>query len=369
MELNSESYRLRFEKIATVAVCATSLWFGLGDVARGYGLFGDIFGALKLGLCILSGVICFRTFSKGILEPALFSALVVVIYNPFVSLDLDFDSWRAVNIATAVGFIWALWQLQRISKKMTPEKVRGMQLAEARAEAIDDAIAKGDLDEKQLQQFMGKLTGSSSATAEPPKESTGSSCDENASRTTKKVIHFVIKGPPPGVPRTGDNTLITAAVARTIDAGGKRGNKVSVFAGSDPLTFVEANSAIYWRDTIEGGELSDSRVIDGMRAIGQHTLQNYIAEPSPESSPEEVAITTGLTQLSLHYAIAYLDQLGLPQSTVDWMGKQRAKGPSFERVVDYKKADSLKEALRSAEIDPEFLSYVRRSVDRTNKNK
>ena len=363
MELTPESYRLRFEKLTTVLLGGMSLWFGIGDVARGYGFFGDIFGALKLGLCILSGVICVRMFSKGILGPAILSALVVIVYNPFVSLDLDFDSWRAVNIATAVGFAWVLWQLHRVSKVMTPEKVRRMQLAEARADAIDEGIAKGDLDEKKLTDFMSKLTGGTPTRTAAPKASIA----KEQKPATETVIHFVIKGPPPGVTRTAENTLITAKVARTIGPDGKRENKISAFAGADPLTFVEASSAIYWRDRIEGGDLTDAYVIDCLHAIGRHTFQNYLPAISEEPHPGEVAITTGLTQLSLHYAIAFLDHLGLPQSTVDWMAKQRAKGPSFERVVDYKKADSLKEVLADADIDPTFLMHVKRSVARTNK--
>ena len=365
MELTPESYRLRFEKLATVALGAMSLWFGIGDVARGYGFFGDIFGALKLCLCILSGVISVRMFIKGILGPAILSALVVVVYNPFASLDLDFDSWRAVNIATAVGFLWVLWQLHRVSKVMTPEKVRRMQLAEARAEAIDEAIARGDLDEKKLTDLMSKLTGGTSTTPAGPKASSQLATPK-AQDTTETVIHFVIKEIPPGVTRNAEDTLITAKVARTFGPDGKCENKISAFAGADPLTFVEASSAIYWRDRIEEGDLTDAHVIDCLHAIGKHTLQNYLPAISDDPHPGEIAITTGLTQLSLHYAIAFLDQLGLPQSTVDWMAKQRAKGPSFERVVDYKKADSLKGALPDADIDPEFLSHVKRSVDRTN---
>lgn len=367
MELTPQSYRLRFEKLTAVVLGAMSLWFGIGDVAGGYGFLGDIFGALKLGLCIMSGVISVRMFSKGILGPAILSALVVVVYNPFVSLDLDFDSWRAVNIATALGFTWVLWQLHRVSKVMTPEKVRRMQLAEARAEAIDDAIAKGDLDEKKLTDFMSKVTGGTSTKPVVPKASSELPSPKEQDATTETVLHFVIKGPPPGVDRTAANTLITAKVARTVGPDGKRENKISAFAGADPLTFVEAGSAIYWRDRIEGGDLTDAHVVDCLHAIGKHTLQNYLPAISDEPEPAEVAITTGLTQLSLHYAIAFLDQLGLPQSTVDWMAKQRANGPSFDRVVDYKKADSLKDALPDADVDPEFLSHVKRSVARTNK--
>ena len=179
------------------------------------------------------------------------------------------------------------------------------------------------------------------------------------------MIHFVIKGPPPGVPRTDKNTLITGAALRIVEPDGTRKSTLKFYSGTDPLTIVEAGSAIYWRDQVENGFLTDQQAIEGLQAIQQHTLQNYIMLGSMNLHPGEVAITTGLTQLSLHYAIIYLDRLNLPDSTVRWMAQQHAKGPSFERVNDYKKAESLKAALAHADVAPEFLIHLKASVTGT----
>jgi hypothetical protein len=197
--------------------------------------------------------------------------------------------------------------------------------------------------------------------AKPP--SLAPSQESKASATNKEVvIHFVIKGPPPGVPRNPNNTLITGVAKRIFEPDGTRKTMFKFYAGSDPLTILEAHSAIYWRDQIENLHLTDQQAIDAMLVIQEHALYKYIVIDEADSIPGEIAITTGLTQLSLHYGIAYLDQLNLPESTVSWMANQQAKGPSFERVVDYKKADGLKQALAHAPVDPVFLNHVRASV-------
>lgn len=190
----------------------------------------------------------------------------------------------------------------------------------------------------------------------PSEESKGSTTNN------EEVVHLVIKGPPPGVPRTPNNTLITGIAKRIVAPDGTRKTMLKFYAGSDPLTILEARSAIYWRDQIENLHLTDQQTIDAMLEIQEHAFHNYIVIDEANSIPSEIAITTGLTQLSLHYAIAYLDQLDLPESTVSWMTNQQAKGPSFERVVDYKKADGLKDALAHATVDPIFLNHVRASV-------
>lgn len=190
----------------------------------------------------------------------------------------------------------------------------------------------------------------------PPQET--KACAKNK----EVVIHYVIKGPPPGVPRNPKNTLITGVAKRIFEPDGTRKTMCSFYAGSDPLTILEANSAIYWRDQIENLHITDQQAVNAMLAIQEHTLHKYIVMDKTDSTPSDIAITTGLTQLSLHYGIAYLDQLNLPDSTVSWMTSQQVKGPSFERVVDYKKADGLKQALAQATVDPVFLNHVRASV-------
>ncbi len=368
-ELHAESYRLTVEKLIALALGAVSLWFCFGDVARGYGPFGDFFGALKLGVCILSSFLCIRVFPKGVQGPAALCALIALIYNPFFKLDLDYDSWRAVNFATAIAYIWIVWRFHKVTKLMTPELIERIRkeearasMAQARADVIDEAIDKGEFDEGKINDFMRKLTGAGdSQNTQPP--SPAATEDSKTNATNKgEVIYFVIKGPPPGVPRTNQNTLATAVVRRIVEPDGTHKTTTTFYSGSDPLTIIEAYSVIYWRHQIENGLLADRQAINGLHAIQQHTPQNYIILESMDSDPGEIAITSGLAQLSLHYAIAYLSQLNVHHPTVRWMAEQQAKGASFERVNDYKKAESLKDALAHADVTTEFLSHLKASV-------
>jgi len=206
--------------------------------------------------------------------------------------------------------------------------------------------------------FTGAWGGHEAKFSAPAPPQEPKACAKNK----EVVIHYVIKGPPPGVPRNPNNTLITGVAKRIFEPDGTRKTMCSLYAGADPLTILEANSAIYWRDQIENLHLTDQQAVNAMLAIQEHTLHKYIVLDKSDSTPSEIAITTGLTQLSLHYGIAYLDQLNLPDSTVSWMASQQAKGPSFERVVDYKKADGLKQALAHAAVDPVFLNHVKASI-------
>ena len=75
--------------------------------------------------------------------------------------------------------------------------------------------------------------------------------------------------------------------------------------------------------------------------------------------------TSRMSQISTGVCMYLLGTLMRAVATpplVSWMANQQAKGPSFERVVDYKKADSLKNALAHATVDLIFLNHVRASV-------
>jgi hypothetical protein len=136
----------------------------------------------------------------------------------------------------------------------------------------------------------------------------------------------------------------------------------NIYSKSDPLTIIEASSVIYWRGQIESGFLTDQQAIDGLDAIQQHTPLNYIILESIDSHPGEVSITSGLAQLSLHYAIAYLPQLIFHHPAVRWMADQQVKGATSERANDFKEAEKLKNALTHADVTAEFLTHLKASV-------
>jgi len=373
-ELHADSYKFTVEKLIALVLVAVCLWFCFGGVARGYGLFGDFFGALKLGVCVLSFFLCIRVFPKGVQGPAALCALIGIIYNPFFKLDLDYDSWRAVNFVTAIAYTWVFWRFHIVSKLMTPELIEKVRkdeararLAEARAEALNEAISQGKFDEEQSNEFMRKLTV---AGVGPDSQSPSSTPSEDLRSTPTdkgKVIYFVLKGPPPGVSRTSQNTVATAAVSRIFEPDGTYKTTTTIYAGSDPLTILEASSVIYWRHQIENEHLTDQQVIEGLLTIQAHTQHNYIMMENQDTHPGEVAITSGLAQLSLHYAIAYLCQLNAKHPTVKWMTDQQAKRLSFDRINDFKKAASLKDALAHGAVAPEFLTHLKISVAGTKK--
>jgi hypothetical protein len=362
-ELDAESYKLTFEKIASGFLAAICAWFCFWDIDRGNGLLWIHFGAFKLSLFVLSATIGVRIFGKGILAPALLCGLIASIYNPVFRLDLDYRGWKAILLTTGLIYAWITCRLCRITEVMTPDRIQRMRLAEARAKALDEASKEGTLDDAKYHHFVSKLKGGDTTSLKqsiiplsPEQRIT------NSPSVTEQVIHFVLKYPPTGVPSTKNNTLVTGKAARTVDGEGKRGTTIKTYAGSDPLTPLEARSAFYWRDQIEGGMLTDAQVIEWMHAIEQHTPQNYIAINSKNPNPGEVAITTGLTRISLHFAIAHLEHLGVPKSTLDWMANERSKGRNAERATTYREAENLKEAIRTAGIDLEFISHMRKSV-------
>lgn len=342
-KLHADSYKLHFEKIAALALGATCLWFGFGDPARNPGPARDAFGALKIGLCIVGGFVGVRIFCKGILSPAAACLLLVLVYNPFFDLPLSNQWWRAVHFASGLTFAWVLMRICQVSKAMTPAHVEDLRLSEARARTLALAGAKGDL-------------------ASTPADPSPLPGKEGEGKENNQVIHFVLKDPPPGVPRTKENTVVTGSVVRSVDENGKRTNKVSIYKDADILTIIEAKSAIYWRDQIEHGVITDAQAVDWLHALEQHTVHDYIMASSSDPHPGEVAITSGLTQTSLHYAIIYLDKIGYPASTTDPMKRQEEEGLSHDRAADYERAVSFKDALIKAKFDTAFLTHVKASV-------
>ena len=186
---------------------------------------------------------------------------------------------------------------------------------------------------------------------------------EQKEEIKEQVIHFVMPPLPPGV-LSGPDRPITAAVVRTTDQNGKHGTKVTCYAGSDVFTMYEANSAIYWRDQIETNKITDSQVIDWMHSVEQKTPIDYVIAAGDDVHPGEVAITCGLTEISLHYAIGYANEVFSNQAaTLEWIAMERSKGAKSKRARDFENGNNLKKALCSGEIDPEFISHINASIN------
>lgn len=166
-ELNSDSYNLTLEKFLAATLCAVSLWFSFGEVAQGYGFLHEIFGPLKLAVFVACVFLAFRILIKGMLGAAAVLLILGVIYNPFFRISLGF--W--VDFASSLSFAWVLWQILKISKVMTPEKIESLRLAEARSnlaearsEAIAEAVERGDISEEQLHAVQQMISARRSET-------------------------------------------------------------------------------------------------------------------------------------------------------------------------------------------------------------
>jgi hypothetical protein len=288
-------------------------------------------------------------------EPKWRNAFVVIalLYNPFLPVKLgDPVIWMLVNIAT-LFFVVASGRLTKAS-----------------VEGFHEGLLTGDLDNVKSKALKSQPAGNEKSPpnekSDPPKlppELPKPPAKPGGQKLKEEVIHFVMPPLPPGV-LSGKDRPITAKVIRTIDQDGKHGATVIPYAGADILTMSEAFSATYWRNQIEEKKITDAQVIDWMHSVELQTPQDYIMASSDDPHPGEVAITCGLTQISLHYVIGYADEVfGDQTSAMNWIVKERAKGAKSKRVRDFEKGNNLKKALCTGEIDAEFISHINASVN------
>jgi hypothetical protein len=154
IELMDTDYRLKIEKSAAIlTICAIYLlWHegAYGNLLDAADTYAKIF---KIGICGVSVFIGVRIFHKGMVWPGVAFAIVAILFNPFLPLRLDGDNWLVIYAASGLALIWATYQLFRLSSVM----VRRLEMAKARAEAIDEALADGRIDAKQYEDFVRKL--------------------------------------------------------------------------------------------------------------------------------------------------------------------------------------------------------------------
>lgn len=144
------------EKWISVAIAAAIavLWWN-GGWGSPYSFIGDYLSSIKIGIFILSCFVCFRVFLGGLLWPAGFYLVIALAYNPFIRLKLDKENWMVIDFVAGIAALWAGFQIFKFSRFW----INRRKMAEARAEAIDEAIADGRLDPNIMEDFMKKLKG------------------------------------------------------------------------------------------------------------------------------------------------------------------------------------------------------------------
>jgi hypothetical protein len=172
-------------------------------------------------------------------------------------------------------------------------------------------------------------------------------------------IHVVIKHTP-GVP--SGQKPVTALVSRRRGADGKWKNRVELFAQTDPLTVIEAHSAIFWQEFLDEGSSRAQSYKEWLLSIEKASGNRYYGAQDVQSPPNEIVLMTGLTRLTIHYAIARFSDYQLPPEIEDFFRKITKGEASPDRLVNLEHARKLEPVLASGTIDPEFLSQLRRAV-------
>ena len=113
-----------------------------------------LFPAVKIGVFIFSGWIAFGVFSRGIIGWAVFFSASCIIFNPIFRVEMPEDSWQVIDGVFGLIFLFSFFRLGRFSKLLAR-----LQINEARAKAIDEAVERGDLDPEIIEHFHEKIYG------------------------------------------------------------------------------------------------------------------------------------------------------------------------------------------------------------------
>jgi hypothetical protein len=160
LELTEDAYRLRTEKVLTLLTTAalTCLWWQ-ENWGNYYSQTEYYRGSIEIGICILSIFVGFRIFSLGLVGSGVAMAVICLAYNPFLPLKINSQNWAVVHFVSGCTALWVVWRLFKASSVMTPEKIRKINLAQARADAIEEGLANGQIDREAYDDFMNRLTG------------------------------------------------------------------------------------------------------------------------------------------------------------------------------------------------------------------
>lgn len=60
---------------------------------------------LRIIVCLVGCVVAARSYSAGAWFIAVFAALAAAVFNPLVPLHFDRDTWAALNLSFAAGFV------------------------------------------------------------------------------------------------------------------------------------------------------------------------------------------------------------------------------------------------------------------------
>ena len=154
--LKQDSYKLIGHRIVAIVCCISA--FYLSEFFTEIDFWNSGYNdAIRLGLFIASIWMAYTLFSRGIIGCAVVSAFSAFVYNPIFKLNLRGDSEELVDLIFGISFIWILIRLWKISRIMTPEVVQRANINQARAEAIEDAVKRGDLDPEFLEEISRKI--------------------------------------------------------------------------------------------------------------------------------------------------------------------------------------------------------------------
>jgi tetratricopeptide (TPR) repeat protein len=176
----------------------------------------------------------------------------------------------------------------------------------------------------------------------------------------KNDFHMCVKIKDGGSSEDMNSWLITARCYADHSLGVSNRYSIEWCGKPDIVTFFEAQSALYWRESFDNGDISIEQAVRWLRDI--EVRSGCLFFKKDITIVNEVALYSALTKASVQYVVVNMDSIDVPDSARKWYRENSMNEHAWNRKNLVAAALVFKEAVDASLVDNQFLYHLSKSV-------
>jgi hypothetical protein len=176
----------------------------------------------------------------------------------------------------------------------------------------------------------------------------------------KNDFHMCVKLKEGASSEDMNSWLITARCYADYSPSVSNRYSIEWYGKPDIVTFFEAQSALYWRESIDNGVISIEQAVRWLRDVEVRTRCVFFNKDI--SIVNGIALYSALTKASVLYVIVNMDSLDVPDSARKWYNENSMNNHSWNRKNIVDAALVFKEAVEASQVDNQLLHHLFKSV-------